>query len=256
MALASLKIFSECLGRATGVEVIIPQRSTTGEIGVDSKRRKEKYPVLYLLHGLSDDETIWMRRTSIERYATKHGIAVVMPNGDRSFYTDIESARGLKYFKFITEELPSIICDLFPVSDKRCDTVIGGNSMGGYGALKAALRNPEKYGKVIALSSVADILAQKERFRETLAGVFGEMVNIPESEELFALSKSAAEGDMKPSIYIAVGRADYMYEDNLRLAKHLESLGYDLRYEDGAGAHSWDFWDEYIQKGLNFAFGK
>lgn len=254
MALASLKIFSECLGRNTGVEVIIPQRSTVGEIGLDAKRSRERYPVLYLLHGLSDDESIWMRRTSIERYATKHGIAVVMPNGDRSFYTDIEGVRGQKYFTFITEELPAIICDLFPVSSKRCDTVIGGNSMGGYGALKAALRCPEKYGNVIALSSVADILAQKERFRETLAGVFGVEVNIPECEEIFALASGTATKEIKPSIYMAIGRGDYMYEDNLRLAKHLRNLGYDLFYEDGEGIHSWDFWDEYIQKGLDWAF--
>lgn len=254
MAFAELKIYSECLSRSTTVDVIIPQRSAIGEIGIDSKRSKEKYPALYLLHGLSDDESIWARRTSIERYAARCGIAVIMPSCDRSFYTDVESARGMQYFKYITEELPAIITDLFPISDARRDKVIGGNSMGGYGALKAALRYPEKYCKVIALSSVADILNQRKRFFDTLEPIFGKPIDIPESEELFALSRASSERTDKPSIYMAVGRGDYMFDDNERLAAHLQALGYDLTYEAGDGIHNWDFWDEYIQKGLEWAF--
>ena len=49
----------------------------------------KEYPVVYLLHGLSDDQTLWMRRTSIERYADGRRLAVVMPCGDRSFYSDL-----------------------------------------------------------------------------------------------------------------------------------------------------------------------
>ena len=90
MALSELRFFSEALHMQTSVYVVIPQRKNSGEIGISNGANREKYPCLYLLHGLSDDYTIWQRRTSIERYAQEYGICVVMPSGDRSFYTDMK----------------------------------------------------------------------------------------------------------------------------------------------------------------------
>ena len=80
----------------------------------------KKFPVVYLLHGLSDDHTIWLRRSNIERYATLYGTAVIMPNGDRSFYTDMK--HGSAWFKAVSEELPSFVNRMFPVSTERKDT--------------------------------------------------------------------------------------------------------------------------------------
>lgn len=112
------------------------------QIGMNGSQKKSSYPVLYLLHGLSDDHTIWHRRTSIERYVSALGLAVVMPNVGKSFYTDM--ANGGNYFTFITEELPTLVQSYFPVSAKREDNFIAGLSMGGYGAFKVALSCPEK----------------------------------------------------------------------------------------------------------------
>lgn len=97
--------------------------------------------MLYLLHGLSDNHSCWLRRTAVDRYAEEYGIAVVMPEVQRSFYCDM--AHGPAYFTYIADELPQICQRLFRLSDKREDTFIAGNSMGGYGALKAALSRPE-----------------------------------------------------------------------------------------------------------------
>ena len=74
--------FSETLGLSTAMTVLLPQ-SGDGQIGLPAVRR-ERTPVLYLLHGISDDDTIWTRRTSIERYASQLGLAVVMPQAGRS----------------------------------------------------------------------------------------------------------------------------------------------------------------------------
>ena len=88
MAFFECNIHSDCLGMATTVNVLMPQKSAT-QIGMDgSAVAPEGSPVLYLLHGCSDDQSIWMRRTSIERYAATYGIAVVMPFGARSFYNN------------------------------------------------------------------------------------------------------------------------------------------------------------------------
>ena len=88
MALIHLNFHSDVLGMAMQADVILPQKNTS-LIGMQT-RDSETYKTLWLLHGLSDDNTIWQRRTSIERYASEKGIAVVMVNGERSWYTDMK----------------------------------------------------------------------------------------------------------------------------------------------------------------------
>jgi S-formylglutathione hydrolase FrmB len=128
MAFIQCNFHSDTLGMASSMNVILPQPATT-QIGMSSGNRKEKYPVLYLLHGCSDDHTIWGRRTSIERYAAGLDLIVVMPNVHRSYYTDMKS--GGKYWTFISKELPQIVKSFFPASEKRQDTFVAGLSMGG-----------------------------------------------------------------------------------------------------------------------------
>ena len=75
---------SDILGKACGMNIILPQKVNT-QIGMTSSGGRTTYPMLFLLHGLSDDYTIWMRRTSIERYAAQYNLIIVMPDGGRSF---------------------------------------------------------------------------------------------------------------------------------------------------------------------------
>ncbi len=248
MALVNLQIYSESLGMQTEVLVIIPQRSTAGEIGTSNKTSRASYKCLYLLHGLSDDQSIWMRRTSIERYASEYGIAVVMPCGARSFYTDMKF--GGKYFTYITRELPAVIEDLLPVSGAREDRYIGGLSMGGYGALKAALSEEGRYAAAFGLSAVADI--RNPNFTSTLLPVFGG--EIPDSADLFALASAHAGDEIKPRLYMTVGTSDFMYEDNVRLSRHMQGLPYDYTYAETEGSHNWGLWDKTVQDALRWLF--
>lgn len=250
MALIELKFFSQTLGMQAEAYVVMPQKATAGEIGINGKSDSEKYKCLYLLHGLSDDHSIWLRRTSIERYAADYGICVVMPCGAKSFYTDMKY--GMKYFSYITDELPKVIGEFFNVSTKREDTYIAGLSMGGYGALKAALKRPDVFSAGAGLSSVADI---KERlFDEVLIPVFGEDINIPDSEDLLYLAEKTNESPLKPRIYMGVGTEDFLYAANQKLRRKFETLDYDYTYRESAGSHEWAFWDEYIQYVLEWMF--
>lgn len=252
MAFFEMHIFSEALGMQTTVSVIIPQRSTDGEIGVGNASREEKYKCLYLLHGLSDDHSIWLRRTSIERYAADYGICVVMPSGDRSFYTDMKY--GARYYTYVAHELPRLMREFFNVSDKREDNFIAGLSMGGYGALKIGLRNPELFSAAAGLSAVADINWIRD-WREVSVPIFGESAEIPEEEDLFALAEKVAAQKVKPRLYTCIGREDFLYEGNLRLKEKLERLGYDFTYRESAGEHNWEFWDEHIRGVLKWMLG-
>ncbi len=250
MALIELKFFSQMLGMQQEAYVVIPQKSTNGEIGIKGKSDSKEYKCLYLLHGLSDDHSIWLRRTSIERYAADFGICVVMPCAAKSFYTDMKY--GMKYFSYITEELPSVISEFLKVSTKREDTYIAGLSMGGYGALKAALKRPDVYSAGAGISSVADIKVRN--FDEVLVPVFGEEMAIPDEEDLFFLAEKTNENPLKPRIFMGVGTEDFLYESNVRLKEKFENLDYDFTYRESQGTHSWEFWDEYIQYVLKWMF--
>ncbi len=244
MAQISLNIYSESLTMQTNVQVIIPQQSNVGEIGVNNGKVKGAFKCLYLLHGLSDDQTIWMRRTSIERYANALGICVVMPCGARSFYADMKY--GLKYYTFITKELPSIIEGMFNVSTDPKDRYIGGLSMGGYGALKIALRESGRYAAAFGLSTVADI--HNANFTQALIPVFGD--KIPLDADLFELIKEHNRDENKARIYMTVGKDDFMYKDNIRLKESFEKLNYDYTFVQTEGAHSWEVWDKTVQSAL------
>lgn len=251
MALAELKFYSETLGINTAVNVILPQKSVIGEIGTESAKNTEEMKCLYLLHGLSDDYTIWLRRTSIERYAQKYGICVVMPDGNRSFYTDMKY--GGKYYTYIAKELPKLLKTYFNISEKRENNFIAGLSMGGYGALKIALRE-NKFSAAAGLSSVADVRAMEERFKNDYISIFGEDVIISEDEDLFSLAKKAENNKDKPRIFMAVGTEDFMYKENVKLKETFEKLDYDYTYIEEKGSHDWGFWDKHIQNVLKWMF--
>ncbi len=252
MALIHCDFFSESLGMSCSMNVILPQQ-TSSQIGMNGSARKDKYPVLFLLHGLSDDHTIWCRRTSIERYAASLGLAVIMPCANRSFYTDM--AQGGKYWTFISEELPELSRSFFPISDKQEDTFAAGLSMGGYGAFKLALRKPDTFAAGASLSGALDAVgftSRDEARKAEFLRIFGPEENIPGSEnDLFSVASNLAEGKKeKPKLYQCCGTEDFLYNDNIKFRDHLRSLGFDLTYEEGSGTHEWSYWDKMIQKVL------
>ena len=254
MALLHTDFFSNVLGMCVQMDVILPQR-TTGQIGMEGKKEAGKYPTLYLLHGLSDDHTIWQRRTSIERYAADLGIAVVMPCTHRAWYTD--TAYGMDYWKYISEELVDICRDFFPnMSDKRGDTWVAGLSMGGYGALKMGLRKSETFSKVAEFSGALDVAglvkpltAQRLAYWEN---VFGPVDQIQGSfNDLFAAAEELkASGKALPEVYMWCGLEDGLYPSNVAMRDHLKKLGYKVSYHESHGDHQWKYWDEQIKKAL------
>ena len=251
MAFIDLKFFSEALGMQTEVYVLIPQKGNYGEIGVEKKAESDKYKCLYLLHGLSDDQSIWMRRTSIERYADKYGICVVMPCAAKSFYTDMKY--GMNYYTYIAKELPARIREFFNVSDKREDNFVAGLSMGGYGALKIALRECGSFAAGAGLSAAIDMELRKDR--PLGAPIFGENCNVPPEDDLYYLALQKKDAPDRPKLYLGIGTEDILYGENQKFKEVLTKYNYDFVYRESAGSHTWEFWDEYIQYVLEWMFG-
>lgn len=258
MPLIHLDFFSDTLKMAVNADVIIPYRSHR-LIGMETAETTDTYPTLYLLHGLSDDHTIWQRRTSIERYAAARNIAVVMPNAHRSWYTDM--AHGGAYYTFIAEELPRICRHIFRgMSDKKEDNFIAGLSMGGYGALKIALSKPDCYAAAASLSGALDIagkLVNSSLERRTeWEDVFGDLNAFTGSQhDVYALTdRLAAAGQPFPRLYLWCGTEDFLLDSNRKMHEKLQSLGVEHTYEESPGNHSWPYWDDKIQRALAFFF--
>jgi S-formylglutathione hydrolase FrmB len=262
MALIHCDFFSEVLGLATSMDVILPQledspgRAAAGEGGAAPAADTRKHPTLYLLHGLSDDHTIWQRRTSIERYVAPLGLAVVMPGVGRSFYAD--TAFGHRYWTFVSRELPALARSFFPLSAAREDTFAAGLSMGGYGAFKLALRCPGKFAAAVSLSGALDIAGQargaEKQWRTELHNVFGDLDALPSSDNdlMHLAGKLARSPGPKPALYQWCGTEDFLYQDNLRFRDHARRVGLPLTYEEGPGTHEWAFWDRQIQRVLEW----
>ena len=188
-------------------------------------------------------------------------LAIVMPAAHLSFYTDM--AYGGKYGKFIGEEVPAVVHDLFPLSSKREDTFIVGLSMGGYGAFKLALTYPERFAAAASLSGAVDIREivkahghpEDEAWLAGMRNVFGDLGKVPGSKhDLFALAKKAARATIKPRLYQCCGTEDFLYADNIRFRDAVRKLPLDLTYEDGPGEHVWGYWDKMIQNVLGWMF--
>lgn len=259
MAFFEMRYHSDALKQGVSVNVIIPESAKT-LIGMQASG-EGSYKTLYLLHGLSDDHTIWMRRTSIERYAAEHGIAVVMPAVTRSWYTD--TAYGANYFTFITQELPKACRGFFKgMSDKREDTLIAGLSMGGYGAIKAAMCCPETFGGCASFSGAFDIFAQRRL--GTLAewqGIFGFDLKDPaqlqgSEHDVYALVRKNAEAGAEfPKLYLWCGESDSLLEANRQMHALLADFKIPHAYRESEGNHSWKWWDLQIQEALKYLLG-
>lgn len=260
MALIHVNFFSDVLGMASQLEVVLPQANDT-QIGIAQAEKRKKYPVLYLLHGMTDNHTTWTRNTSIERYATERGIAVVMPNGHLSWYTNMD--KGFDYFDYIAKEIPMVVHRFFPqLSDDPAENFICGNSMGGYGAMLHGLSQPERFAGIASLSGAMDSYEVASKigsdFKANLwTDIFGDIDAIPGSgHDLFAISeKLAKSGEKKPAIFMWCGFDDFLYAQNIKMKQHLEALGWDLTYTQTEGDHSWKCWDKHIQVILDWMVG-
>jgi len=255
MIISEINFFSDTLGIRTTLGAILPQRTFK-----DAKHgERPAYRPLYLLHGYSDDHTAWQRWTSIERYAEKHNLAVIMPAVNLSFYTDM--AHGGKYWQFISEEIPVIARDLFPLSPNRADTFVAGLSMGGYGAFKLALSHPDRFAAAASLSGAVDICAvvrehgrpDEENWLEVMRNIFGNLTEVPGSQhDLFALAEKVSKEKVKPKLYQCCGTEDFLYADNIRFRDHVRNIPVDLTYDEGPGTHEWGYWDSQIQTVLDW----
>jgi S-formylglutathione hydrolase FrmB len=243
MALCDVHWFSSVLQKHVGTYVILPE---TG---------KPPFATYYLLHGLSDDYTGWVRRTRIETYVRDLPLIVVMPDGFRGFYAD--HAEGPAYAKYVAEELVDFVERNFPAKRTRAARCIGGLSMGGYGALRLALAYPDRYASANSHSgallygarngardpSPLSPVEQRQIFGTSPRG---------SSHDLLALAARAKRAGRLPKLMLDCGTEDHLLGDSRMVRDRLEKLGVAHEYAEHPGGHDWDYWNAHIRDALAF----
>lgn len=252
MAWSTLHWKSEVIGKQTTAQVLLPE---TG---------KGPFPVFYLLHGLSDDASVWMRRSRIEWYVRDLPLIVVMPDGYRSFYT--KHVGGTDYARHIGVELPTFIERNFQARPERGARAIGGLSMGGYGALRIGMGYADRFCSVNSHSGAVgwgnfdyktgpagprSLNGRGEEFLRELAGIFGADPKGTE-HDLSLLARRAREAGNLPELLLDCGTEDFLIEDNRAFHAELEAAKVPHVYREFPGAHTWDYWDQHVQEALVF----
>lgn len=256
MAYLKYEYRSEALTRGVSLHVFLPTEEY-------SKGTKPPYKTLYFLPGYSvkaHEIITWLR---IRRQVELKGIAVVIPEGDNSFYLS-HPEWGTDYAAFVGKEIVEETRKMFPLSVKREDTYIGGISMGGFGAVHNGVRYKETFGKIAVLSPALDFYefmheAPEAGFRqEMLDHMFG-------SEEIFLQSSYCArhlyldhpnEVENYPELLICCGRDDRLvYRQVKRFVEDAEKKAIRISYREDAGDHEYDFWEKMLDPLFSFLKG-
>lgn len=238
MALLSVQFVGPSLGKHTAMHVILPPG-------------KGPFPVLYLLHGLSDDYTIWQRRTSIERYVEGKNLMVVMPDGGRSFYCNDCRPGGVAYEDHIVRDVVGFVDGTFHTIAGRRGRTIAGLSMGGYGALMLALKHAEMFSVVCAHSSAIGFTHSARRSRAHWDAI-ADALPRDGRYDLFLLAQKALKARNPMALRMDCGLSDVLLSENRKFHRYLEKIGFKHTYREFPGTHSWDYWDIHIQQSIAF----
>ncbi len=237
MALCHVQFRAESIRKDTGMYVLLPNG-------------RGPFPVLYLLHGISDDYTRWCRSTSLERYARPLPLIIVTPDGQRSMYVNDPRPGGLAYEDHIVKDVVGFVERTFPVIRGRTARAIAGLSMGGYGAMMLSMRHPEMFS-VACSHSGALFFTHKQSTRKaglkTIVDAVGQR-----KYNCFALARKLKRTRRRIAIRLDCGTEDGLIECNRDFHAHLDKLGITHEYTEHPGAHNWDYWDAHIPDTLAF----
>ncbi|PTH53628.1 tributyrin esterase [Staphylococcus arlettae] len=253
MAVMTLNYQSTTIGMQQNLTVILPEDASY----FDTQEPVKRLPSLLLLHGLSSDETSYVRYTSIERYANDHQLAIIMPRADHSAYSNM--AAGHKYYDYILE-VHDYVHQILPLSKRREDNFIAGHSMGGYGTIKFALTQGERFAKATPLSAVFTVqhLLEIDWYDFSSTAIIGSNDDVVGSDlDVYYLVDNALEqGHPIPELLIMCGTEDALYDDNIKFINYLTEYGVDHQFESGKGEHDYAYWDSAIKRVIEWCMVK
>lgn len=222
-----------------------------------------RYPVLYLLHGLTGHYNDWLSRTNVADYAAEYRLIVVTPEGNDSWYTDSATIPTDKYETYVLKELIPDVQRRFRTIEARYARGIAGLSMGGYGAIKLGLKSPGTFAFAGSMSGAFGVT----RFSEQQVGASGWQNSLKlfgpvgsetrQQNDLFEIIRNLAPNRISalPYFYFDCGTEDspLIFPYNRELAALMVEKKIPHEYRELPGDHSWGYWDTQVQEVLKIA---
>lgn len=228
------------------------------------ERHSAAYPVLYLLHGLFGRFDDWVERTDIVAQAASHDVIIITPEGGDGWYSDSATSEQEKYESHF-------VCELLPEIEKRYRTIterrgraIAGLSMGGYGAVKMAVKRPDLYAFAASFSGALDPTERSdhapgfdwENLRPSILKAFGGAdCERRFDNDLFKLIEGLPAENIPalPFFYFDCGDEDGFLQANQRLADAMTARGIAHQFQVIGGGHDWAYWGGRVSKLLSLA---
>ena len=221
----------------------------------DAYDATRQWPVVYMLHGAGGDGFEWVQRADVEAWCCKYGFIAVMPSCQLSFYNDTPDGRN--FATYVAWELPNMIEATFHASRQAKDRYLTGYSMGGFGAVRIGLCNPDRYHKLASLSGCMDVAGFINAFEGgSIFRIHGALAGWPDiqgsdNDTLALLDRAAARkarGEYVPPMYHTVGKQDFIYAYSQEWRKKAQALGLDFIYTEGDGVHDFSYWNPRIEQ--------
>ena len=251
-AAQTLSLKSKLMGREMPYRIILPKDYNA--------IAEARYPVIYLLHGLTGHYSNWTDKTKVAEYSIGHQFIIVTPEGDNGWYTDSVAKATDKYESYIMQELIPEIDTKFRTLADRDHRAIAGLSMGGYGGMKFGLKYPDKFSLVGSFSGALGAAAFTEKSAGNIGKGIDEIYGPDGSEtrkanDIFGIVKALAPDKIKalPYVYLSCGSEDFLFQNNRDFDSLLIEKKVPHEYREHPGGHDWVFWDDQVREFLMVA---
>ncbi len=242
----TISVKSEKMGRIIKNVVIVPADYNDPEL------QEEQYAVVYLLHGYSGAYDNWIKKKpELQDLATEHGVIIVCPDGQDSWYVDSPIDPKMQFETYITQELVSFIDNHYRTIISPEYRAITGLSMGGHGAMSLALKHPDIYWQCGSMSGGLDICSfpLKWKIKERL-GIYEDNKDSWKEHSVQGIVENLESTNQR--IIIDCGVDDFMYQVNETLHKTMVEKKIAHDYISRPGNHSWKYWCNSIDFQLMF----
>lgn len=249
------EVDSKLMGRKMPYRVVLPDGYA------DKTASGRRYPVVYLLHGLSGQFDNWTSRTGLVDYSASYKFIIVTPEGENGWYTDNRTKDGDKYESYIIKELIPHVAKIYRTSESRDHRAIAGLSMGGYGAVKFGLKYPELFVVVGSFSGAVSAarITEKEipgAIGKSIEAIFGPAGGeTRKSNDPFDIVERATPETIKkfPFVYLDCGTEDFLFQSNRMFVDLLLEKKVPHEFRQLPGGHTWKYWDKQVQEFLQLA---
>lgn len=239
----TVTVFSAKMNKNIKAVVVLPEKYST----------KKKYPVVYLLHGFSDNYSKWVNTVpDIKNLATEHQIILVCPDGGySSWYIDSPIDPSYQYETYITRELLPYVDLHYATIASRTARAITGLSMGGHGALYLAIRNKDLFSSAGSMSGGVDLQASRNKY--DISKRIGTLEDAPDQwRDRSVVNMVTGLKNKDLNLMVDCGVDDFFYQINVELHRKMLALKLDHEYIERPGVHNWEYWSNAIHYQLLF----